>query len=57
MVLLALMISFILGTPSVTFIDPTPAWWKDFSVIYVAGSLKLVAPTAPTASPGSTNNS
>jgi len=30
-------------------------YWKDLSVIYVAGSEIEVAPTAPTASPGSTS--
>jgi hypothetical protein len=31
--LAALMISLIRGTPSVTFIDATPAKWKVFKVI------------------------
>ena len=34
----ALIISLIRGTPSVTFIDATPAKWKVFKVIWVAGS-------------------
>jgi hypothetical protein len=33
-----LMISFRRGTPKVTFFDDTPAKWKVFSVIWVAGS-------------------
>lgn len=33
-----LMISFRRGTPSVTFFEDTPAKWKVFSVICVAGS-------------------
>lgn len=35
--------------------EATPAKWKDFKVIYVAGSEILVALTAPTASPAYTN--
>jgi len=34
----AFMISFIRGTPRVTFIEATPAKWKVFSVICVPGS-------------------
>jgi hypothetical protein len=34
----ALMISFIRGTPSVTFIEATPAKWNVFKVIWVPGS-------------------
>jgi hypothetical protein len=34
----ALMISFIRGTPSVTFMEATPAKWKVFRVIWVPGS-------------------
>ena len=40
MSLLALMISFNRGTPSVTFIDATPAKWKVFRVIWVPGADK-----------------
>jgi hypothetical protein len=36
--LATLMISLSLGTPSVTFLADTPAKWKVFRVIYVAGS-------------------
>ena len=54
MFLLALMISLILGTPSVTFIDATPAKWNVFSVIWVPGSPMDWAPNAPTVDPGST---
>ena len=49
----ALMISLMRGTPSVTFIDATPAKWNVFSVICVPGSPIDCAPTAPTAEPGS----
>mmetsp|Transcript_3892 Transcript_3892/g.13712 ORF Transcript_3892/g.13712 Transcript_3892/m.13712 type:complete len:235 (-) Transcript_3892:522-1226(-) len=49
----ALMISLMRGTPSVTFIDATPAKWNVLSVICVPGSPMLCAPTAPTALPGS----
>lgn len=34
----ALMISLILGNPSVTFMDATPAKWNVFRVIWVPGS-------------------
>mmetsp|Transcript_33283 Transcript_33283/g.105254 ORF Transcript_33283/g.105254 Transcript_33283/m.105254 type:complete len:277 (-) Transcript_33283:2691-3521(-) len=51
---LALMISLSRGTPSVTFIDATPAKWNVLSVICVPGSDMDCAPMAPTASPGST---
>jgi len=34
----ALMISFIRGTPSVTFMEATPAKWNVFRVIWVPGS-------------------
>mmetsp|Transcript_7818 Transcript_7818/g.23151 ORF Transcript_7818/g.23151 Transcript_7818/m.23151 type:complete len:267 (-) Transcript_7818:3135-3935(-) len=51
-VLAALMISLIRGTPSVTFMLATPAKWNVFSVICVAGSAMDCAATAPTASPG-----
>ena len=37
-VLLALMIAVSRGTPSVTFIDATPAKWNVLSVICVPGS-------------------
>ena len=47
----ALMISFILGTPRVTFILATPAKWKVFRVIWVPGSPILCAPNAPTVDP------
>ena len=53
-VLLALMISVSRGTPSVTFIDATPAKWNVLSVICVPGSEMDCAPIAPTAWPGST---
>ena len=49
-----LIISFILGTPSVTFFDETPAKWKVLSVIYVAGSPMLCAAIDPTTSPALT---
>lgn len=48
------MTSFNLGTPKVTFLDDTPAKWKVFNVIYVAGSPKLWAAIEPTISPGCT---
>lgn len=51
--LAALIISLIRGTPSVTFIDATPAKWKVFKVICVPGSPMDCAPTAPTVEPGS----
>lgn len=38
MFLAALMISLMRGTPSVTFMDATPAKWNVFSVICVPGS-------------------
>lgn len=38
MFLAALMISLMRGTPSVTFMDATPAKWNVFSVIWVPGS-------------------
>jgi hypothetical protein len=47
-----LMISLRRGTPSVTFLEDTPAKWKVFSVIWVAGSPRLWAASAPTISPG-----
>ena len=34
----AFIISFNRGTPSVTFIEATPAKWKVFNVIWVPGS-------------------
>ena len=46
------MISLSLGTPRVTFLLETPAKWKVFNVIYVAGSPKLWAAIEPTTSPG-----
>lgn len=49
----ALIISLILGTPKVMFIEATPAKWKVFSVICVPGSPMLWAHRAPTAEPGS----
>lgn len=52
MTLAALIISLIRGTPSVTFIDATPAKWKVLSVICVPGSPIDWAPTAPTVEPG-----
>ena len=51
--LLALMISLILGTPSVMFMEATPAKWNVLSVIWVPGSPILCAHKAPTAVPGS----
>mmetsp|Transcript_24647 Transcript_24647/g.57395 ORF Transcript_24647/g.57395 Transcript_24647/m.57395 type:complete len:307 (+) Transcript_24647:583-1503(+) len=53
-VLAALMISLIRGTPRVMFIDATPAKWNVLSVICVPGSPMDWAPTAPTAVPAST---
>mmetsp|Transcript_560 Transcript_560/g.2293 ORF Transcript_560/g.2293 Transcript_560/m.2293 type:complete len:279 (-) Transcript_560:3046-3882(-) len=53
MFLAALMISLIRGTPSVMFIEATPAKWNVFRVICVPGSPMDCAPTAPTALPGS----
>ena len=47
-----LMISFNRGTPNVTFLDDTPAKWKVFRVIWVAGSPIDCAAKAPTISPG-----
>ena len=47
----ALMISFMRGTPSVTFIEATPAKWNVFRVIWVPGSPIDWAPTAPTVDP------
>lgn len=38
MFLTAFIISLILGTPKVTFIEATPAKWKVLRVIYVPGS-------------------
>mmetsp|Transcript_37049 Transcript_37049/g.110742 ORF Transcript_37049/g.110742 Transcript_37049/m.110742 type:complete len:287 (-) Transcript_37049:332-1192(-) len=52
--LAALMISLMRGTPSVMFIEATPAKWNVLSVICVPGSPIDCAPTAPTAVPGST---
>mmetsp|Transcript_35160 Transcript_35160/g.76854 ORF Transcript_35160/g.76854 Transcript_35160/m.76854 type:complete len:204 (+) Transcript_35160:1351-1962(+) len=49
-----LMISFKRGTPSVTFFADTPAKWKVFSVICVAGSPIDCAATVPIISPGFT---
>lgn len=51
MTLAALMISFIRGTPRVTFMEATPAKWKVLSVIWVPGSPIDCAPTAPTVEP------
>ena len=51
MTLAAFMISFMRGTPSVTFMDATPAKWKVLSVIWVPGSPMDCAPTAPTVEP------
>jgi hypothetical protein len=51
MTLAALIISLIRGTPSVTFMDATPAKWKVLSVICVPGSPIDCAPTAPTVEP------
>lgn len=52
MVRAALMISLMRGTPSVTFMDATPAKWNVLSVICVPGSPMDCAPTAPTVEPG-----
>ena len=57
MTLAALMISLIRGTPSVTFMDATPAKWKVLSVICVPGSPIDCAPTAPTVEPMSFQSS
>mmetsp|Transcript_57261 Transcript_57261/g.167581 ORF Transcript_57261/g.167581 Transcript_57261/m.167581 type:complete len:270 (-) Transcript_57261:1574-2383(-) len=46
-----LISSFSLGTPSVTFLAPTPAKWKVFRVICVAGSPTLCAARVPIISP------
>ena len=51
-VLATSMISFSLGTPRVTFFEDTPAKWKVFNVIYVAGSPILYAAIDPIISPG-----
>ena len=53
----ALMISLIRGTPSVTFIEATPAKWKVFNVIWVPGSPIDWAPTAPTVEPSQPDSS
>lgn len=53
-VLEALMISLIRGTPCVILMPATPAKWKVFRVICVPGSPIDCAATAPTAVPGST---
>lgn len=53
MFLEAFMISLMRGTPSVMFMDATPAKWKVFRVIWVPGSPMLWAHRAPTAEPGS----
>ncbi len=47
----ALMISLMRGTPSVTFMEATPAKWNVLSVIWVPGSPMDWAPTAPTVDP------
>ena len=47
-----LMISFSLGTPSVTFFADTPAKWNVLRVICVAGSPMDCAATVPMPSPG-----
>jgi hypothetical protein len=52
MFLATLMISFIRGTPSVTFLDEIPALWKVLRVICVAGSPIDYAAMGPTISPG-----
>ncbi len=49
----ALMISLILGTPRVMFMEATPAKWNVLRVIWVPGSPMLWAHRAPTAEPGS----
>mmetsp|Transcript_74137 Transcript_74137/g.191239 ORF Transcript_74137/g.191239 Transcript_74137/m.191239 type:complete len:241 (+) Transcript_74137:2052-2774(+) len=51
-VLATLINSLSRGTPSVTFFAPTPAKWKVFKVICVAGSPTLCAARTPTVSPG-----
>ena len=51
MVLLALMISLMRGTPCVMFMLATPAKWNVFSVICVPGSPMLCAATPPTGEP------
>ena len=53
----ALIISFNLGTPNVTFIDATPAKWNVFNVICVPGSDNDCASTVSTASSGCINDS
>lgn len=53
MALEALIISLMRGTPSVMFMEATPAKWKVFRVIWVPGSPMLWAQSAPTAEPGS----
>lgn len=52
MFLATLIISLRRGTPSVTFFDDTPAKWKVFNVIYVAGSPNDYAAIGPIISPG-----
>lgn len=52
---LALIISFILGTPWVMLIEAIPAKWNVFNVIWVAGYPILCAEIAPTGSPGYIN--
>mmetsp|Transcript_3419 Transcript_3419/g.10009 ORF Transcript_3419/g.10009 Transcript_3419/m.10009 type:complete len:241 (+) Transcript_3419:2056-2778(+) len=54
--LATLMSSLRRGTPSVTFFAPTPAKWKVFSVICVAGSPTLWAARTPIVSPGNTQD-
>ncbi len=49
--MVAFIISLILGTPKVTFIEATPAKWNVFKVIYVPGSPIDYAQIAPTDSP------
>mmetsp|Transcript_63111 Transcript_63111/g.150779 ORF Transcript_63111/g.150779 Transcript_63111/m.150779 type:complete len:224 (-) Transcript_63111:2635-3306(-) len=44
------------GTPRVTFLAPTPAKWKVFRVICVAGSPTLCAASVPITSPGFTRD-
>lgn len=53
-VLEALIISLIRGTPCVMLMPATPAKWKVFRVICVPGSPIDCAAMAPTADPGST---
>lgn len=53
-VLEALIISLIRGTPCVILMPATPAKWNVFSVICVPGSPIDCAAMAPTADPGST---